>query len=1829
MFVSNLIKAKHARLLSYALISSTALFLLSLFLFPSFLPSNSFAETDTVTNPSLSISLSDNLDLTVAPGVFSSGTLEVAVSTTNFTGYTLNFATNSSSKDLMDSGDNTLTIPTITLPEGNTEGLAENEIELGYGYSLDLENRKYLPAPTLSSDGGDNIVTTQRANAATNESVTPDTYTLTFGAKVTETVPAGHYANSYTLTATANSSTFYIVYDKNSNSAVGDMSSISQSLLVGGEAMLYGTGFQRAGYGFAGWSFDPDAAEKINQEGADVVIYGPTQTVIADEEFLDHALETDGSELRLYAVWIESTGDIQDWTGCSSMNAGEVTALSDTRDEITYAVAKLADGRCWMIENLRTDAKSSTTNITTGNTNNPTQDFLDNRTRSANWCSENNASCNETVINTRFNTMHYSGMYYNWYTATAGNGTYSTYGNVDGDLCPRGWHLATGGTGTAHEYAALTHALGGLSTTMDENTEPTGAEMSDTLRSFPNNFVIMGNRSASGTGIANSRTAGYYWSATGTSGSNGKAARQFSLSETYVRHNYVMLSNNGQTVRCINGQKYVIHYEKGNGTFEDVVTETSSGSAEFTVGEGVSYDTSEKVIVGFSTAPNDLVPEYTSGSTLTLTIDNPVITLYPVWGCAEGKICYNGNKADEGIMPDQSIEDSTVMLIGNNYSRSGYGFAGWNTQPDGNGTNYGPMETLTGLNTTDALVLYAKWVASAGDLQGWAGCSSLASGAVTALTDTRDGQTYAVAKLADGKCWQIENLRLDLSDVTLTRTNTNRPSPSFMEEVNTAHPASSITDFEGTHEKVIHYSTVNLDRGLPAFYGEDSSSQHYSWYAYGVLYNAYTAMAGNVYEEADLGEGRFYYLGDICPAGWRLSKVGGKGDYGLLSNALGGLQSNGSAAMMNTTTDPTSETMSRRFRQYPNNIVYSGHYSGSTISGRGYRVLQHTLFRSYFYDPDYFTMRDGIMHPEGYDFVVLGAGAAVRCIANETTTYTINYETSGGTAIPAQTVNNTTGIFDAISSTIPTKTGYSFMEWVDINNERYNPGDSYSAGVNNTEITLYAIWHNETCNPSATTIDTDNVATDAVCLQDMNSTVRSTMVAKQTYTLKDSRDNKQYTIAILDDGELWMTQNLNLGENDNEVLISGEDSDIENGNYVIPKSDFGDDSAWYYGQNATNSQGTNDDGVFYTPNVALARPQLVFNRPVVQTSSICPKGWDLPTKDHYAYLRTSVGFPSDVDPASSPYNFRTESGFTNGAIFDELDMAHLWTSSRNSKGYIYEADINLSTFNIDASNGDYNSSYFRENVRCIASNGNVTVNYDANDGTNNTDFVEDQEINSAIASENSFTPLADKQFREWNTKADGTGMVVAPGDLIFNAIKNETVSSGGTLTLYAQWDDVYIMTFVNTNGGASSAKAVIQGQATTVTPTSSFSRSGYKVVGWDTVTNDASDAAGTAVYADSEPITPTEDMTFYTVWRPVYTIQYNGNNASGSTTMTITNANVAGGEEITLYASNFSNPGYGFAGWSLNPNAAVNGSDTIYGPNATINAPAYDGNNTITFYAVWVPVEKKDDGTELTFQTTNLLNTTLADGISTLNDKAVGYVTALRDTRDNDVYAVAKLADGKYWMIENLRLDPAGKTLDSTNTNNPTSDFSSAVHDLSSSTFTTCTTSSSDCIDQFSIGLSNINGATASPSTNSQTTSWYSYGGMYNWYTATAGNGTYSMSDGSTSGDICPTGWHLPTDRNISSDFSVLGIAMGGTGNFENTSAASQRWRAYPNNFVYSGYYYGRNANKRGSSGDYWSSTASGNGFAHWMWVSGSGINPGTNIGDAKFAGLAVRCLAN
>ena len=82
------------------------------------------------------------------------------------------------------------------------------------------------------------------------------------------------------------------------------------------------------------------------------------------------------------------------------------------------------------------------------------------------------------------------------------------------------------------------------------------------------------------------------------------------------------------------------------------------------------------------------------------------------------------------------------------------------------------------------------------------------------------------------------------------------------------------------------------------------------------------------------------------------------------------------------------------------------------------------------------------------------------------------------------------------------------------------------------------------CNAEATTI------TEAKCLQDFanagdtnRAAIVGSMVLETQYTLKDSRDGKNYTIAKLADGNVWMTQNLDL-DLVAGVTYTNEDTDI-------------------------------------------------------------------------------------------------------------------------------------------------------------------------------------------------------------------------------------------------------------------------------------------------------------------------------------------------------------------------------------------------------------------------------------------------------------------------------------------------------------------------------------------------------------------------------------------------------------------------------------------------------------------------------------------------------------
>jgi len=198
----------------------------------------------------------------------------------------------------------------------------------------------------------------------------------------------------------------------------------------------------------------------------------------------------------------------------------------------------------------------------------------------------------------------------------------------------------------------------------------------------------------------------------------------------------------------------------------------------------------------------------------------------------------------------------------------------------------------------------------------------------------------------------------------------------------------------------------------------------------------------------------------------------------------------------------------------------------------------------------------------------------------------------------------------------------------------------------------------------------------------------------------------------------------------------------------------------------------------------------------------------------------------------------------------------------------------------------------------------------------------------------------------------------------------------------------------------------------------------------------------------------------------------------------------------------------------------------------------------------------------------------------------------LIDTRDNNTYTVSKLADGKCWMAQNLRI--AGKTL------TPADSDVRKNYILPASRLSTT--------DQYG-----WDGVYVEPQ----------YGGYYSMATMLAGdNDSFQLSpDGKNSiHSICPKNWRLPSTNTSNSDLKVL------YSNYNSLSALVSS----PVNFTYAGTVYGSQILDPGIFGSYWSSTS----YLHldisktyWTpdYIS-SDFNNGDVDGD--YYGRSIRCIA-
>ncbi|MBR3132319.1 hypothetical protein IKG33_02845 [Candidatus Saccharibacteria bacterium] len=128
--------------------------------------------------------------------------------------------------------------------------------------------------------------------------------------------------------------------------------------------------------------------------------------------------------------------------------------------------------------------------------------------------------------------------------------------------------------------------------------------------------------------------------------------------------------------------------------------------------------------------------------------------------------------------------------------------------------------------------------------------NSMASNTTYTLIDNRDGQSYQIAKLADGNVWIVDNLNLGYSTIStdLTSTNTN---------LNTTVTAATFNGWKKTSGS----QTYTSGEFIPVS-GTDSTSGT----RYGTLYNYCAASAGTICTASNSSDAAY----DICPAGWRL-----------------------------------------------------------------------------------------------------------------------------------------------------------------------------------------------------------------------------------------------------------------------------------------------------------------------------------------------------------------------------------------------------------------------------------------------------------------------------------------------------------------------------------------------------------------------------------------------------------------------------------------------------------------------------------------------------------------------------------------------------------------------------------------------------------------------------------------------------------------------------------------------------------------------------------------------------------------------------------------------
>lgn len=473
--------------------------------------------------------------------------------------------------------------------------------------------------------------------------------------------------------------------------------------------------------------------------------------------------------------------------------------------------------------------------------------------------------------------------------------------------------------------------------------------------------------------------------------------------------------------------------------------------------------------------------------------------------------------------------------------------------------------------------------------------NSMTTGQSYQLVDSRDGEVYNVAKLADGNMWLQDNLRLGGDQpIALSQSNTNITGSWTL-------PASINEGFDSFDTAMINADYKNNEYG----YGEGDGKA-------GAYYNYCAASAGTICTSTSDNDAQY----DICPAGWRMPTGNTAGEYQAL---------------------------------------YAEYNNYTNFRNALHAILPGTFFNNAKKENDQGRYWSSTRHSDGIMYFL--------------------YMTSSE--------------IDAGGSVAYRNNGYSVR-----------------------------------CIADNTTI------VDASTLQDFASltplqrkNVISSMYPELQYTVKDARDNQDYTITKLSDSTVWMTKNLNLAGG---TTLTPATSNVAS-DYTLPASSttgFSSDEAYVYNSNSATC-GDNQPCYSYYSYVAAAAGTNPSAGDAVY--DICPKGWRLPVYNEYSAF-VSI-YQSGNALASQPWNGVYAGVYYNSSFYGGGASGGYWSSTASDASDAYYLDFNNSNTYVTG----YNKNRGRS-VRCV-------LNTTLQDATNDI-------LNMLVPHSGDTTTLSDKRDGE-------------------------------------------------------------------------------------------------------------------------------------------------------------------------------------------------------------------------------------------------------------------------------------------------------------------------------------------------------------------------------------------------------------------------------------------------------------------------------------------------